>query len=454
MDIFGRGPKSDAERNYILFDDLDRTDYDMLHLGATISGELLEMSAGPLGFAAGLEFREEKGGTQPSAVVQAGDSGGNFAAPTRGDYNVWEAYAEFAIPLAEQFSLDAAVRFSDYDTFGSEVTYKGSLAWAPMDSLRFRGVISTGFRAPNILELFGGVADTFLTVEDPCGATINDGPNRPANCAADGVPPGFVQPASQLKVSAGGNPLLQAETSDNFTIGLVWAPEFANWRTTIDWFDVEIEGAIGTPDPVDVINACYDGPLTLQDPNCSRIGRGPTGSVVRFELLNENLNVIQTSGIDVDSTYIMDTAAGELSFDLLVEWLNEYVEISDTGIRSDRTNRVAGLVSDWAAYPEWRWNLGINLARNSWSVGLNWRHLGEMDVTDVIGFQSPDLVTSSIDYFDIVGRYQFESWTLMAGVQNVTDEEPPYVPDVSANTSGIFDFLGAFYYARATISFE
>jgi iron complex outermembrane receptor protein len=315
-------------------------------------------------------------------------------------------------------------------------------------------VISTGFRAPNILELFGGVADSFLTTEDPCGATISDGPNRPANCAADGVPVGFVQPASQLKVSQGGNPLLVAETSDNFSIGLVWMPEFANWRTTIDWYDVEIEDAIGTPDPQDVITTCYDGAVPLADPNCSRIGRGPSGSVVRFDLLNENLDIIATSGIDVDSTWVMDTGGGELTFDLLLNWLNEYVETSSTGIVSDRTNRVAGIVSDWAAYPEWRWNFGVTLARNTWSVGLNWRHMGEMDITDVIGFENQRLVTPSIEYFDILGKYDVGSWTLMAGVTNLTDEDPPYVPDVSANTSGIYDFMGTFYFARASVSFE
>lgn len=454
MNIFGRGAKSQAEKDYILFDDQERTNYEMLHLAATISGELASLPAGSLGFAAGLELRNELGGVQTSGVVQAGDSGGNFADPTQGEYDVWEAYAEFAIPLVEQLSVDAAVRFSDYDTFGSETTYKASLAWAPVESLRFRGVISTGFRAPNILELFGGVADNFLTVEDPCGATITDGPNRPANCAADGVPVGFLQPASQLKVSAGGNPTLTAETSDNFSVGLVWAPEFADLRITIDWYDVEIEGAIGTPDPVDVINACYDGAVPLADPNCGRIGRGPTGSVVRFDLLNENLSIIQTSGVDVDSSYVVDTGAGQLSFELLLEWLNEYVEISDTGIVSDRTNRVAGLVSDWAAYPEWRSNLGIMLARDTWSVGLNWRYLSKMDITDVIGFETLRIETPAQNYFDIVGKYDVGAWTLMVGVQNLTDEDPPYVPDVATNTSGIFDFLGPFYHARATISFQ
>jgi hypothetical protein len=36
----------------------------------------------------------------------------------------------------------------------------------------------------------------------------------------------------------------------------------------------------------------------------------------------------------------------------------------------------------------------------------------------------------------------------------VTNEEPPYVTDVSANTSGIYDFYGRFFSARASVQFE
>ncbi len=62
--------------------------------------------------------------------------------------------------------------------------------------------------------------------------------------------------------------------------------------------------------------------------------------------------------------------------------------------------------------------------------------------------------TRKIEYFDIVGKYHAGAWTLMAGVTNLTNEDPPYVPDVSANTSGIYDFMGSFYCARASVSCE
>ncbi len=460
LDIFGRGPKTAEEIRYTTFDDQERSDYDMYHLAATINGDIVDLPAGPLGFAAGLEYREEQGGVSTSGVVQSGDSGGNFAEPTSGDYDVTELYAEFNIPLisgapgAEELSLDLAGRYSDYNTFGDEFTYKVAIAWAPIEQLRFRGTAATGYRAPNILELFGGTADTFQSVTDPCTAPIAD-PNVQANCLASGAPLGFVQPAAQLKISAGGNEDLDAETSESFTIGFVWQPDFAPLRVALDWYDVEVEDAVGTPDPVNVITTCFNSPNgSLSAPECDRIGRGPAGDVVRFDLLNENLATIETSGIDMDITYTLETDIGMFEFDWLLNYLDEYVETTASGVESDRTGLVAGLVSDWAAYPEYRSNLNINYVKDQLSLTLGWRYLDEMEVFDVIGFDNVNTEADAQDYFDLSAAYQFDSWRISGGIQNLTDEEPPYVPDVSANTSGIYDFLGRTFYARVSMSFE
>jgi iron complex outermembrane receptor protein len=218
---------------------------------------------------------------------------------------------------------------------------------------------------------------------------------------------------------------------------------------------VEIEDAVGTPDPVDVIKRCYDSPNgSLSAPECSRIGRGPASDVVRFDLLNENLATIETSGIDLDVTYTIDSDIGTFEIDWLVNYLDEYVETSATGAVSDRTGLVAGLVSDWAAYPEYRSNLTLRWAMNDLSVAVGWRYLDEMEVFDVIDFDNVNTEADAQNYFDLTGSYEFRNWRVTGGVQNLTDEEPPYVPDVSVNTSGIYDFLGRVYFARVSVNFE
>jgi iron complex outermembrane recepter protein len=460
LNIFGRGPKTAAEIAYVTFDDQERTEYDMRHFAFTLAGSLAALPAGDLGFAGGVEYREEEGGVDTSGVVQAGDSGGNFAEPTRGRYDVKEIYAELAIPLlrdqpgAEALDVDIAGRWSDYNTFGSEFTYKGSVSWQPVQQLRFRGTYGTGYRAPNIMELFGGVSDTFLSVSDPCRTPISNA-NVQANCTAAGVPADFVPPAAQLKISQGGNESLDAEKSESFTVGLVWEPDFAPLRIAVDWYDIEVDDAIGTPDPVTVITNCYNSPGgSLSAPECARIGRGPAGDVVRFDLLNENLAKIQTSGLDLSANYSLPIAAGELRFEWLLNYLDDYVETSSDGAVSDRRGQVAGLVSSWSAYPEYRSNLSATFARDNWTGTLTWRYLHEMDVFDVLDFDDINTKVDAVNYFDLLGRYDADSWSIMAGVMNVTDKSPPYVTDVSANTSGIYDFLGRFFFARASISFR
>src|SRR3546814_4046546 len=58
--------------------------------------------------------------------------------------------------------------YSDYDLFGSDWNYKASLDWVINDSFRLRGTYGTGFRIPNVPELFGGVPEGNLTTTDPC----------------------------------------------------------------------------------------------------------------------------------------------------------------------------------------------------------------------------------------------------------------------------------------------
>ena len=43
------------------------------------------------------------------------------------------------------------------------------------------------------------------------------------------------------------------------------------------------------------------------------------------------------------------------------------------------------------------------------------------------------------------GTYNWDNFQFLVGVENFTDEEPPYVPAISSNTSNVYDFLGTFY---------
>ncbi len=458
---FGRSTKTQEEIDFITFDDHEKTEYQMLHLGANITtSNLFELPAGALGFAAGLEWRDEDGEVTPSGIVGLGDSGGNFAEPTSGGYNLWETYVEVDVPIladaqmAKYLGIEAAVRYSDYDDY-DQTTWKFGARWSPIEMLSLRAQASTGFRAPNVLELFGGVADTFQGVTDPCNADNQlANPVVAANCAAQGVAATFVQPALQLKTSAGGNPDLEPETSDNFSVGIVLTPEiWGSPRISLDYYDVEIDDAVSTPNASQVITTCYETP-DLAAPECLRIGRGPAGDVIRFDLLNENLNKIETSGYDLNMTFSWDTSIGGITADWLVNYLDDWTQFSDTGVKDERTGEISCDICEFAGYPEWTSNLTVNFSRDNWNVALAWRYIDEMDIDEQLGVEDPAFTTDvdSVNYFDVYGSYDWDNIRLSVGIENFTDEEPPFIPGISQNSNPTYDYLGRFYSARIKFS--
>ncbi|KAG1441349.1 hypothetical protein G6F57_018727 [Rhizopus arrhizus] len=69
---------------------------------ANISGEIVQLPAGALGFAAGYEYRKETGQFDPDAFIASGLSTGNGAAPTKGGYDLNEFFVELSIPQLRQ----------------------------------------------------------------------------------------------------------------------------------------------------------------------------------------------------------------------------------------------------------------------------------------------------------------------------------------------------------------
>lgn len=460
FDPFGRSEKTQEEKDFITFDDHEKTETEMYHIAAHLStSELFELPAGNLGFASGFEWRQESGSVTPSGIVGNGDSGGNFAQPTDGEYDLWEMYAEIDVPIladkpfARELGMEAAIRYSEYSDY-DETTWKVGGRWSPIEMLSVRAQASTGFRAPNVLELFGGISDTFTGVTDACnGVNQAANPVVAANCASQGVPADFVQPAAQLKTSAGGNEDLEPESSDNFSVGLVLTPEiWGNPRVAIDYYDVQIDDAISTPNPAQVMDTCYETP-GLAAPECDRIGRNPdTGEVIRFDLLNENLNKIETSGIDINTTLAWDTGIGSVTANWLATYIDEWKQTSDTGVEDDRTGKVACDVCDFVGYPEWKSTMTVSLSRDNWNVSLAWRYIDEMEIDDQIGFDEFHKDADAVNYFDFYGSYNWDNLQFSVGVENIGDEEPPYVPAISSNTSNMYDFLGTFYSARLKYS--
>ncbi|MBW8811094.1 MAG: TonB-dependent receptor, partial [Lysobacter sp.] len=334
-DYLGYGDISQKVLDYILFTTRDHGGNEQKSFTANLSGQLFELPAGWVGFASGIEVRKERGWRDPDPLTVLGIANTNQQDPIAGEYLAKEAFAEFAVPLlqgrrfAESLTLNAAVRYSDYDLFGEDINYKVGLDWQVVPSLKLRANYATAFRIPNIPELFGGIAEGNLTTTDPCSGWASQpaGSQLRQNCQAYGVPAGYVQPGNTILTTSGGNKNLEPEDARSLTLGAVWTPGFAPGLTlTADYFNIRIDNAIQRIDGSTKLAICYNTP-GLAHPFCSNenFTRNPITGEVDF-LSSQPVNAAdeRVSGIDLGGLYEFDLAGFDSSFSLDVSYLDKY----------------------------------------------------------------------------------------------------------------------------------
>ncbi|WP_425491132.1 TonB-dependent receptor domain-containing protein [Luteimonas fraxinea] len=318
---------------------------------ANLSGSIFELPAGDLGFAVGVEHRQERGSFSPDALAQTGDSTDLAAGPTGGSYSLDEIYAELQIPLlsdvpfARELSLNLASRYSDYDTFGDATNSKAGFTWKPFDALLVRGTWSQGFRAPTINDLFGGESQSFETYADPCDTEYGIAAGN-ARCLAD-VAADFRQRAntasgvsenrsaqSDRAFTSGSNPGLTPEESVSKTLGLVYSPsQVEGLNVALDWWNIRIDNTIVGDAPTTVLDDCYARGIEARcsDPTGSRFTRDANGVITSFFYAGINAGFIETEGYDLDVNYAFQTDYGNFR----ASWLNTYVSKNELKTDSD-----------------------------------------------------------------------------------------------------------------------
>lgn len=449
----GQGPNGEGSitqemLDYIGYVQRDFSEQSLKNVLFNITGDIASLPAGEMGFAAGVEYREHAGSYRPDPIAERGDTLGIPAGSTVGSFDVTEFYGEVIIPLisgaagADLLEVNLAARSSDYSTSGSESTYKAGVLWRPIDELSVRGSVSTGFRAPGIGELFGGAAREDFIFTDPCedytailgvaggGRDTPQPQNIQDNCIALLVPVGLNQPNPQLSTTNRGNSSVVAETSDSWSVGFVWSPSFADnagWTEgltfSLDFYDLQIDDALESPDPADIITACVD---TLDSFFCDRVPRTASGQVGLVDNQLGNIGAIQSSGFDLAINYVgPDTGIGQFSASVNATHLNEYIEQTfapDGSITStDRT----GLHTDETfprAFPDWRAVTTVDWNMDRWSANMAFRWVDEMTL-------SGGEIVDSVVFTDLQVRYNpsflDDGVTIAIGFVNLFDEDPP-----------------------------
>ena len=311
-----------------------------------LSGDLYQLPGGDLTFAVGASHRTISGYDIPDVPSGQGLTTNLAGQPTSGSYGVNEAYAEINLPLlkdlplAQSLSLDLARRFSHYSNFGDTRNNSFKLTWKPFDDLLVRASYGTGFRAPTVGDLYGGVTSTYPAYNDPCDVTYGLARynNTVAKNCANGIggqpalsaqalaqaglgaeyANGFGQEQSpgNLVSSPGGAPVyaaftqggyrgLKPETSDSAQIGFVYSPSYlTGFNTTIDWFKYKVRNVISQISPNEVLDNCYQLGIAA---DCALFQRNAADNyqVSALFLGEENQGYLDTSGYDIDFAYTL-----------------------------------------------------------------------------------------------------------------------------------------------------
>ncbi|MFC5740271.1 TonB-dependent receptor plug domain-containing protein [Dyella tabacisoli] len=453
---------------------------------ANIGGDVVQLPAGMMQFAAGVEYRRESGYFHPDSFSQAGNSTNPSSTPSSGKYNTKEAYAELNIPVladlpfAKLLSVDLASRYSKYSTFGNTTNSKFGLQWKPIDDLLVRGSISEGFRSPTINNLFGGTNQTFDVYTDPCdskfGAVANGNANAVAACQAAGLKPNFRQtdasgtPTSSATASSstpflsGSNPKLQPETSLSKTLGLVYSPSYVDGlNVSLDWYNIRIKNEISSITSNDVLEDCY---LRNLQASCGKFSRNAQGQVVNLTHTLANRGSLETEGYDFNLVYRLPKFSfGQFKVSLDTNYVSKNNETLGSGV----------IKYDVGQYSTWRIRSNANLDWSYGDFGATWgvRYYSGLKENCTINFAggpecdlpnyvspgvgiTPKRQVGGIAFNDLQVRWS-APWnaTISIGANNVFNRQGPIFYTASSNTLGNSGFvgnpsydIGRFWYVR------
>jgi iron complex outermembrane receptor protein len=490
---------TDEEREFLLGTRTNRTVVEQKLISAFITGDLTDLSAGPLGFAVGVEFRED---IIDSAADFLGANGGVAAenplteGETRGSRDLFDVYGEVNIPILDSVNIEAAIRYTDESNFGDETTYRLRATWRATDWLTASASVGTSFRAPNLREQF--LADQFTGVggdSDPC--TIPDAANVGGvyvpsmetrsqtvldNCIADGADPTVLglTASTTIPVTVGGNSSdLIAETSETFTATLQFTPPMGDrfdLDIAVSYFNIQIDDTVRSLAATTIMTRCFEDAPGLTSPFCARLDRSGAA-------LDPSFNFITT----VDASFVnigLETSAGfdlntRLAFDVgswNVNWSNAVTFQTERDLQIFEGDLVEDLIGDFGT-PDVRWNSIVSVARNNWEFMWALRYLAETEAsrvasidaecdsfTDATNFAGTTLTASKCNaeeawYNDLSASYGADTWSVSAGVQNVLDEKPALVDmDAGSNrlgrvTSSGYDQFGRTFFLTLTKAF-
>lgn len=419
---------------------------------AKLTGDLLQLPAGPLGFAAGVEARRETLSTRPDPLSISGELYHSAQAQDGVDRNRNTAsiYTELSIPMVKNVEASLAARYDKYSDYGHSFTPKLGLKWNASPTVLIRGTYATGFRAPTLIENSTQIAKAYIPFQDPerCNEKFKQGCD------------------TWSAYESGSNPGLQPETAKSQTLGIVWEP--TSWFISkLDYWNIKRSDEIGTYDLTTVLR----NPARFQNDPAAVITRDPlsaadkaagatAGEVSLVRLLLTNVAMTQVRGLDLELRGT--TNMGE--YGKLTEWFNGAYTHSYkyAPSRDDAAIEYAGTLYT----PRFTANLGLGWSKAAWGLSADVDHVGQVDARsdftkpctlEVEGY--PELCTTVGSFTTVNFGASYSGFakdlTLRFAVRNAFNSKPPFAPSSGASfMSGMHNAMGRYFQMTVDYRFK
>ena len=417
LNPFGSAPNSPAVLNSIRATQSRKGTSDLYGLDAKGTKDLAELDAGPVTAAFGVGARHESLKDQFDDLTSQGLLIGKGGTSTDDSRDISSAFAEFNIPLLEDLEMQLAGRFEDYSDFGSTANPKVALRYQPSHSVLLRTSWGKGFRAPSLIQLNGSLTGLAI-VADTTRCNNAPGPW----CAA-----------TAYNANLSGNPDLDPTKSEAIYLGGVFEP-ISNVALAVDYWKYKRE---------DVVRQSFQFTVDHEAQLPGRVIRGAPefpGDLGPIALIDDTFTNIaeeEISGIDVDLK-IMDKTSENGNF-LIHAFFTKIFTFDSIAFPGEPVEDKKNAYH----YPSLRHIINFGWGFHDYGFILTRNY-----VSDYEGIGGSGRVDSQITY-DIQFNYSvMKSANVTIGIENLTDEEPPFANEEEGFDPAIHNPMGRYYYAR------
>lgn len=378
--------------------------------------------------------------------------------------NISSLMMEVEAPITKTFLLNGAVRADHYDDLKTTtVNPKLAARWQPMQELVLRGNVSTGFRAPSIMDIQNPTPEVRTQLmDDPVLC-----PSTQPTVAGTGTPKaGFTadQVCNVLTMywtKSPNNSFLKPETSRGFSFGFALEP-VKNLSITVDYWGLMLKDVLGAV----TIAEIQQNPAKYAE----FFVRAPSGLIDHIVASQANRGQARIRGADLSARYTFPvTSYGKFETALDGTWYqkNEFqaekdgVWLKNVGIiTNDGRYGGAGPNSGLAGLPQinprWKHTLSFGYSYGALAATVSQRYnSGLTDLTPRAGSAKTEV--DSFSQYNINAKYTgFKGLTLSAGINNVTNKMPPLTADTlygGGYITSLADMFGRVYRISAEYKF-